>query len=80
MTKSKTSLASLKKGQKARVASLPSNGLCQRLMEMGLIIGATVELLHEAPFSKDPIALRVRGGVIALRRRDAQEIGVEPMA
>lgn len=50
--------------------------LRNRLLEMGFLEGATIELLHEAPFGRDPIAVRVRGSVLALRRNEANSIEV----
>ena len=49
----------------------------RRLMELGFIVGATVELRHRAPLFKDPIAVMVRGMVVALRGYEAMRIQVE---
>jgi ferrous iron transport protein A len=58
-------------------AGLDPRELERRLLEMGFIEGATVEVLHEGPFGRDPIAVRIDGaGVVALRRRDAAMIRV----
>lgn len=65
-------------GQKLRVIKTqPDQLISQRLMELGFIQGAEVAILHEAPFSKDPIAVMVRGSRIALRKSEAQWIEVE---
>jgi len=37
-----------------------------------------VELLHEGLFGRDPIAVRVNEATVALRRREAASILVEP--
>ena len=50
----------------------------QRLHEMGFDEGVEVEMLHRAPLGGDPLALRVGGMVVALRRRFAQAVVVEP--
>lgn len=47
-----------------------------RLLEMGLLEGSGVELVHEAPFGGDPIAVRVRGTLLALRRNEANYVEV----
>lgn len=47
-----------------------------RLMEMGMLEEDFVQLLHEAPFGRDPVAVRVRGSVLALRRQEAQHITI----
>lgn len=49
----------------------------QRMLEVGIMEGAYVELVHEAPFGKDPIAIRVRGALVALRRAEAKYICVQ---
>lgn len=49
----------------------------RRLIEMGFIEGAVIELLHEGPFGGDPIAVRIGQATVALRRRDAMAILAE---
>ncbi len=46
----------------------------RRLLELGFVEGASVEVLHEGPVGRDPIAVRVNGTTIALRRREAMAI------
>jgi ferrous iron transport protein A len=46
----------------------------RRLLELGFVEGATVEILHEGPVGRDPIAVRVNNTTIALRRREAMAI------
>ena len=45
-----------------------------RLLELGFVEGARVEILHEGAFARDPIAVRVNNATIALRRREAMAI------
>jgi len=45
-----------------------------RLIELGFVEGAHVEILHEGAFGRDPIAVRVNHATIALRRREAMAI------
>ena len=47
-----------------------------RLIELGFMEGAVVEILHEGAFGRDPIAVRVNQSTIALRRREAMSIFV----
>jgi ferrous iron transport protein A len=73
-------LGRLKSGERATIcrvggASAP-NRFVERLMEMGFVEGATVEVKHEAPIGHDPIAVEVRGTLIALRRNEANAIEV----
>lgn len=48
-----------------------------RYLELGILEGRSVEVLHEAPFFRDPIAIRVGEIVLAIRRQDAELIFVE---
>lgn len=57
----------------------PAGGLStaeleNRLIELGFVEGAHVEILHEGAFARDPIAVRVNNATIALRRREAMAI------
>ena len=47
-----------------------------RLIEMGFVEGASVEILHEGMIGKDPIAVRVDNATVAIRRREAMAIMV----
>ena len=57
-------------------AGLPAAELERRLIELGFVEGAAVELLHEGLFGGDPIAVRVADTTIALRRREAMAVRV----
>ncbi len=46
----------------------------RRLLELGFVEGATVELLHEGLFGRDPIAMKVDDMRVALRRHEAASI------
>jgi ferrous iron transport protein A len=48
----------------------------RRLLELGFVEGAEVEVLHEGLFGADPIAVRVADSTIALRRREAMAVSV----
>jgi Fe2+ transport system protein FeoA len=48
-----------------------------RLMEMGLLIGTSVELVRFAPLG-DPVEIKVRGYNLTLRRQEAEQIWVQP--
>ena len=45
-----------------------------RLIELGFVEGARVEILHEGVVGRDPIAVRVDDVTIAVRRREAMAI------
>jgi ferrous iron transport protein A len=52
----------------------------RRLLEFGIVEGASVQILHEGPIGRDPIAVRVNGTTIALRRREAMAVMVGGLA
>jgi ferrous iron transport protein A len=55
-------------------SGLPAPELERRLIELGFVEGADVEVLHEGLFGRDPIAIRVAHSTVALRRREAMAI------
>ncbi len=71
-------LTSVALGQTATVVEIkvppPSRS---RLMEMGLLVGTTVELVRFAPLG-DPVEIRVRGYHLTLRKQEAEQIFVRP--
>ena len=64
-------LSALPLGQKARVLGfdLPPEQH-QRLLEMGLTVGAQFEVVRFAPMG-DPIDIKVRGYHLSLRKKEA---------
>src|SRR5262249_13966184 len=72
-----TSLDQLQIGQRASITGVEgSDALGQRLLEMGLMEGAEVEVLGFAPFG-DPIEVRLRDYRLSLRKREAARVAVE---
>jgi ferrous iron transport protein A len=55
-------------------SALPDVELESRLIELGFVEGARVEVLHEGIVGRDPIAVRVDNVTIAVRRREAMAI------
>ena len=55
-------------------SSLQPVELESRLIELGFVEGAKVEVLHEGIIGRDPIAVRVDNITIAVRRREAMAI------
>ena len=47
-----------------------------RLLEMGLLVGTSIELVRFAPLG-DPVEIKVRGYHLTLRRQDAEQIMVQ---
>jgi len=66
-----TRIAAGEAGSALSVAELES-----RLIELGFVEGARVEVLHEGAVGRDPIAVRVENVTIALRRREAMAVFV----
>ena len=48
-----------------------------RLMEMGMLPGTVVDVVRFAPLG-DPLEIRLRGYHLSLRKRDAEQIWVQP--
>lgn len=74
-------LANIEVGQRARVIGL--SPACQgaqrrRLLDLGVVPGTIIEA-EMVSASGDPIAYRIRGALIALRRSQAEWILVEPV-
>lgn len=77
------SLDHLTVGTMARVVSVDwlalGDGEANRLRNFGFDEGVTVEPLHLGPFGRDPIAIRVGRMTVAIRRRHAQAVSVQPI-
>jgi ferrous iron transport protein A len=50
----------------------------RRLVEMGFVEDAPVEIVHEGLIGRDPIAIRLADRTVALRRREARAVLVRP--
>jgi ferrous iron transport protein A len=57
-------------------SALSAIELESRLIELGFVEGAKVEVLHEGIIGRDPIAVRVENVTIAVRRREAMAVMV----
>lgn len=69
-------LSDLKMGDSCRVVSIDGDGqVSRRLMEMGVIPGATIRLVKSAPLG-DPIEIEIRGYHLAIRKTEARSIEV----
>ena len=64
-------------GSRATVTAMsPASGEAQRLLEMGLVEGASVEVVRLAPLG-DPMEVRVFDYLVTLRKHEARSIEVE---
>jgi len=48
----------------------------RRLLELGFVEGARIEVLHEGLFGRDPMAMKVDDMRVALRRHEAARLTV----
>lgn len=72
----RTTIHSLKKGQKAIILDFDIDAIPLKLLEMGCLPGNEVELLQIAPFG-DPLYLNINGSHLAIRIETARIIEVE---
>lgn len=75
------SVADLKIGESAIIKSVGDDCIdihchCLRLMELGFTPGQEVSVIAKSPF-KDPLAISVRGTIIALRSEEAECIKID---
>lgn len=71
-----TTLAQLKRGERAVIVDVSSIHIPLKLLEMGCLPGNYVELLQVAPFS-DPLYLNINGTHLAIRKETAAYILIE---
>ena len=72
------SLRQLAVDQKAVIVSIAAEGeLGRRIRDMGLVPGATIQVVGRAPL-KDPVALRLQGFTLTLRNNEADWVTVTP--
>ncbi|GAA0621932.1 FeoA family protein [Brevundimonas kwangchunensis] len=77
-------LSEARKGARGVIVQVGDHGhhidhaveLERRLLELGFVEGARVELLHEGLFGRDPIAMKVDDMRVALRRHEAASISI----
>ena len=70
-------MAQLAIGESARIASLEGTGaIAIRLLEMGLVPGASVSVLKRAPMG-DPLEIRIRDYHLSLRAAEAERVLLE---
>ena len=73
-------VAQLRQGQAGRLLTIGGDrSYRRRLLELGLIPGVAVRVLKVAPLG-DPLEIEVRGARLSLRRAEASQLRVVPMA
>jgi ferrous iron transport protein A len=82
------SLAELPLGRPARIvrvdardggANETAESLERRLLEIGFQEGEPIEVAHTGLLGRDPLAVRIRDTLIAIRRHAAAQVMVEPL-
>lgn len=71
-----TTIANLKKGEKALIKDFDADIIPLKLLEMGCLPGNMVEMLQIAPLG-DPLFLDINGSYLAIRLETARDIEVE---
>ncbi len=69
-------LSALRKGEKGVILSYEDSELSLKLMEMGFIIGEVIEVM-ETGFFDDPMAFKVNGYLVSLRKMEAATILID---
>jgi len=76
MNKQNKRLDAIASGAKVKITKVNSSGkLMNKLLDMGFIIGATIEVIREAPLF-DPMELKIHNYNISLRKNEARLIEV----
>ena len=69
-------LADLKISEKGIIKSFSDEALSIKLIEMGCLPGSEIQINFTAPFN-GPIAIKVAGYHLSLRKEEAQSISLE---
>ncbi len=70
-------VASVGTSSTAAAGGLEPTELERRLLEIGFVEGARIEILHEGALGGDPIAVRIDDARVALRRREADSVLIQ---
>jgi Fe2+ transport system protein FeoA len=75
-----TRLTDIARSKPSRILGFSAANPAQetRLRDIGFAEGDSVVPLHFGLFGRNPMSVRLNGAIIALRRKDAQAILVEP--
>ncbi|MBP6386210.1 MAG: ferrous iron transport protein A [Pseudarcicella sp.] len=68
-------IADLKKGENGIIVGFKDESLSVKLLEMGCLPGSEVILRHIAPFG-DPIAIKISGYILSMRKIEAANIEI----
>ncbi len=78
-TSNLTQLGHMQRGESGVIRSIDDSlSISGRLRDLGFAEDLSVEVLHQSPVGRDPIAVRVGDMTVALRRGDANAVSVLP--
>jgi len=70
-------LSDMEAGEEGEVTRIEGNGaLRRRIMDMGIVRGAKIEKVRDAPLG-DPVEFLLRGYNLTLRRTEAENVWLE---
>ena len=73
-------LSELQPDEKGTIVKVGGRGaIRRRILDMGVVVGTEVEVERVAPLG-DPVAIRVKGYVLSLRKEEASRVQVEVKA
>ena len=69
-------LSQLNHGESGQVLEVAVCGTLRRhLLNLGLVPGSTIKMVRRSPLG-DPVAYRIRGATLALRKQEADKISI----
>ncbi|MGI6603505.1 MAG: FeoA family protein [bacterium] len=69
-------LSQLNHGEAGQVLEVAVCGTLRRhLLNLGLVPGSTIKMVRRSPLG-DPVAYRIRGATLALRKQEADKISI----
>jgi len=72
-------LDQMKPGNKCRIVKIDVRGIAgQRMLDMGFMPGTAISVIRNAPLM-DPIDIKIKGYMLALRRLEAKAVEVSPL-
>lgn len=69
-------LSAMEPGEKGKIVKVGGAGVSRRVMDMGMVAGAQVEMERVAPLG-DPVEIKVKGYHLTLRKEEAAGVIVE---
>ena len=70
-------LSEIEPGDKGKVVKVGGKGAVRRrILDMGVIVGSDIRVERVAPLG-DPVAIKVKGYVLSLRKEEAANVFVE---